>query len=213
MLSLQVTTVATVIILPFGLLASWLLAKTEIRGKALLDAVFSLPLVVPPVATGYVLLWLLGRNGPIGGFLHDRLSWDIPFTWFAASLAAAVVSFPLMVKSMEVAMSAVDPRLERAARTLGAGPWRVFFTVTLPLSIRGVVGGVLLAFARGLGEFGATIVLAGNIPGKTQTVPLAIFTRLQVGDDAAAWRLVGYSVAVAFVALLLQRRLIKRTAV
>jgi molybdate transport system permease protein len=178
----------------------------------LLDTLVSFPLVLPPVVTGYALLLLLGRNGPLGG-LQDDLGIEILFTWFAAALAAGLVSLPLMVRSMEVAMGAVDPRLELAARSLGASRWKVFATVTVPLAFRGILAGVVLAFARGMGEFGATIIVAGNIPGHTQTLPLAIFTNLQVGDDDAAVRFIVFSLAVALAALLAHRWMLKRAVV
>ncbi len=206
LLSIRVAAVGTALGFPVGLAASWALAKSRMRGKALLDTLVSIPLVLPPVVTGYALLLLLGRQSPVGDLLH-RMGLDLVFTWGAAALAAGLVSLPLMVRSMEVAIASVDPRLELAARSLGAGPLRTFATVTVPLAIRGIVAGVLLAFARALGEFGATIVVAGNIPGRTQTLPLAIFTRLQVGDDAAALRYVAFSLALALAALLIHRRM------
>jgi molybdate transport system permease protein len=208
-LSLQVAALGTVIGLPIALGLSWALAKTSFRGKLLLDLLISFPLVLPPVVMGYVLLVLLGRGGPVGGLLH-RVGIDLVFTWVAAALAAGLVALPLMVRTMEVALAQVDPRLELAARSLGAGPWRTFATVTVPLAYRGILAGVLLAFARGLGEFGATIVVAGNIPGVTQTLPLAIFTELQTGDDAGALRFIALSVLLALGALLLHHRMTRR---
>ena len=210
LLSLRVAVVATAINLPIALGISWLLAKKSFKGQFLLDNLVMLPLALPPVVTGYFLLLLLGRNGPIGRFLDTAFGIELAFTWFAASLAAAIISFPLMARAMMVAVASVDQRLERAARSLGAGPWRVFFTVTVPLAYRGILAGLLLGFVRAVGEFGATIVVAGNIPGRTQTLPLAIFTRLQVGDDALALRLVGIAMALAVVTLLLHNRLAKQ---
>ena len=160
--------------------------------------------------TGYFLLLVLGRDGPIGAAASGLFGVDVVFTWVAASLAAGLVAMPLMVRSIEIAMSGVDPRLELASRSLGAGPLRTFFSVTIPLAHRGILAAVLLAFARGLGEFGATIVVAGNIPGRTQTIPLFIFNRLQVGDDAAAVRLIIASLVLAFVALTVHQRLARR---
>lgn len=212
LLSVRVAAVGTVLGLPIGLLIAWTLAKTSVRGKVLLDTLVSFPLVLPPVVTGYALLLLLGRNGPLGG-LQESLDVEILFTWFAAALAAGLVSLPLMVRSMEIAMAGVDPRLELAARSLGANRWKVFTTVTVPLAFRGIIAGVLLAFARGLGEFGATIIVAGNIPGHTQTLPLAIFTNLQVGNDDAAVRFIVFSLALALAALLAHRWMLKRVAV
>ena len=212
-LSLQVAAVGTVIGLPIALLIGWLLAKSSMRGKAILDTLVSFPLVLPPVVTGYALLLLLGRNGPIGGVLHDLFGVDAVFTWVAAALAAGLVSLPLMVRTIEIAMSSVDHRLESAARSLGAGPLKTFYTVTVPLAYRGILAAAVLAFARGLGEFGATIVVAGNIPGKTQTMPLFIFNRIQVGDDAAAVRLIVASLILAFAALTAHRYLARRAVI
>tara|TARA_B100001750_G_scaffold234780_1_gene236519 strand:- start:329 stop:835 length:507 start_codon:yes stop_codon:yes gene_type:complete len=168
--------------------------------------------VLPPVVTGYALLLLLGRNGPFGG-LQDDLGIEIMFTWFAAALAAGLVSLPLMVRSMEVAMAGVDHRFELVARSLGAGRLKVFVTVTAPLAFRGILAGVILGFARGMGEFGATIIVAGNIPGHTQTLPLAIFTNLQVGNDDAAMRFIVFSLVVALAALLAHRWILKRAVI
>ena len=209
-LSLQVAALGTVLGLPAALLLGWLLAKSTVPGKAVLDTVVSFPLVLPPVVTGYFLLLVLGRDGPIGAAASGLFGVDVVFTWVAASLAAGLVAMPLMVRSIEIAMSGVDPRLELASRSLGAGPLRTFFSVTIPLAHRGILAAVLLAFARGLGEFGATIVVAGNIPGRTQTIPLFIFNRLQVGDDAAAVRLIIASLVLAFVALTVHQRLARR---
>ena len=211
-LSLRVAVVGTLIGLPVALVVGWLLAKSSIRGKVLLDTLFTFPLVLPPVVTGYFLLILLGRNGPIGQLLHNLFGVDVVFTWVAAALAAGLVSLPLMVRAIEVAMANVDPRLEFASRTLGAGPLRTFFGVTVPLARQGILAAVLLGFARGLGEFGATIVVAGNIPGRTQTVPLALFNRIETGDDAAAVRLIAVSLILAFGALILHHRLVHRRA-
>ena len=211
-LSLRVAVVGTLIGLPVALMVGWLLAKSSIRGKVLLDTLVTFPLVLPPVVTGYFLLILLGRNGPIGQLLHNLFGVDVVFTWVAAALAAGLVSLPLMVRAIEVAMANVDPRLEFASRTLGAGPLRTFFGVTVPLARQGILAAVLLGFARGLGEFGATIVVAGNIPGRTQTVPLALFNRIETGDDAAAVRLIAVSLILAFGALILHHRLVHRRA-
>ena len=211
-LSLRVALVGTLIGLPIALFVGWVLAKSSIRGKALLDTLVTFPLVLPPVVTGYFILILLGRNGPIGGLLHSLFGVDVVFTWVAAALAAGLVSLPLMVRAIEVAMANVDPRLEFASRTLGAGPLRTFLSVTVPLARRGILAAILLAFARGLGEFGATIVVAGNIPGRTQTIPLALFNRIETGDDAAAVRLITVSLVLAFASLLLHHRLVQRRA-
>ena len=196
-----VSALSTLIILPFGLGAAWLLARRDWFGKSIVETIISLPLVLPPVATGLILLKLLGRRGPLGGFLHDTLGWEIVFTWRAVLIALAVMSFPLLVRSARVAFEEVNPRLEQIARTLGAGEWRVFWTITAPLAWRGIVGGMILAFARALGEFGATIMVAGNIPGQTSTLSLDIFQSVQLGQDGHAFRLLGISVLLAFAAV------------
>ncbi len=196
-----VSALSTVIILPFGLALAWVLARRDWPGKSIVETFVTLPLVMPPVATGLILLKLFGRRGAIGGFLHNQLHLDVIFTWRAVLLALSVMSMPLLVRAARVAFEEVNPRLEQIARTLGAGGLRVFFTVTLPLAARGVIGGMLLAFARALGEFGATIMVAGNIPGKTSTLSLAIFENVQLGDDPRAFRLLGVSVILAFTAV------------
>ena len=196
-----VSALSTVIILPFGLALAWVLARRDWPGKSIVETFVTLPLVMPPVATGLILLKLFGRRGALGGFLHDQLHLDVIFTWRAVLLALSVMSMPLLVRAARVAFEEVNPRLEQIARTLGAGGLRVFFTVTLPLAARGVIGGMLLAFARALGEFGATIMVAGNIPGKTSTLSLAIFENVQLGDDPRAFRLLGVSVVLAFTAV------------
>ncbi len=209
-LSLQVASLGTLLGLPIALAIGWVLVKSSIRGKVVLDTLVSFPLVLPPVITGYFLLLMLGRNGPIGSFLHDAFGVDLVFTWVAAALAAGLVSLPLMVRAIEVAIAGVDPRLERAARSLGAGPLRTIVTVTIPLAYRGILAAALLGFARGLGEFGATIVVAGNIPGQTQTIPLAMFTDLQAGDDGGAVRLVVLSLSLALISLSIHHVLVRR---
>lgn len=196
-----VSALSTVLILPFGLALAWALARHDWPGKSLVETFVSLPLVMPPVATGLILLQLFGRRGAIGGFLHDKLNFDVVFTWRAVLLALAVMSLPLLVRSARVAFEGVNPRLEEIARTLGAGNWRVFFTITVPLAARGIMAGMVLAFARALGEFGATIMIAGNIPGKTSTLSLAIFQNVQLGQDGAAFRLLAVSVVLAFLAV------------
>ncbi len=196
-----VAALSTILILPFGLGTAWLLARYRWPGKSLVETIVTLPLVMPPVATGLILLKVLGRRGTIGGFLHDHFNLDIVFTWRAVLIALAVMSFPLFVRSARIALEEVNPRLEQIARTLGAGNFRVFCTITLPLAARGLVGGMLLAFARALGEFGATIMVAGNIPGKTSTLSLSIFQNVQLGQDPAAFRLLSVSVVLAFAAV------------
>jgi len=205
-----VSALSTLLILPFGLAAAWLLARRQWPGKSLVETIISLPLVMPPVATGLILLKLLGRRGHIGSFLHNTLDLDIIFTWRGVLIALSVMSFPLLVRSTRVAFEEVNPRLEQIARTLGASNLRVFCTITLPLALHGIVGGMLLAFARALGEFGATIMVAGNIPGKTSTLSLAIFQSVQLGEDPRAYRLLGMSVALAFIAVWSSEWLIRR---
>ena len=185
-LTLRVALLATLINVPLAVLAGWLVARRRVRGSLLIDIAVSLPLAVPPVVVGFLLLLLLGREGPLGSVIHGVLGADVVFTWVAAVLAAAVVSLPLVARATITAMGEVDERLEMSARTLGAGPLRVLFTVTVPLAYRGILAGVALGFVRALSEFGATITVAGNIPGRTQTLPLAIYSSVQVRDDATA---------------------------
>lgn len=200
-LSLRVALASTAITLPAGLFAAWLLARSRIPGKSLIDTLVSLPLVMPPVVTGFLMLLVLGRNGFIGSFLYDAFGIRIVFTWFAAALASAVVSFPLTVRAVTVAMGEVDPRLEAAARSLGAGRLRTFFTITLPLARRGVIAGAVLAFSRSIGEFGATIIIAGNTPGRTQTMPLAVFNYWELGKYDQATTLLVITTAIAFITM------------
>ena len=210
-ITLQVAIVATLIDVPLALLLGWLVVKKRVRGAFLLDILASLPLAVPPVVVGYALLLLFGRNGPLGRLLDAAFGWDIVFTWQAAALAAAIVSFPLAARAIMVAMEGVDDRLERAARSLGAGPIRVAFTVTLPLAYRGILAGALLGFVRAVSEFGATIVVAGNIPGKTQTLPLSIYHNIQLGRDEQALTLVAISITLAILTLATHNLLLSRT--
>jgi molybdate transport system permease protein len=196
-----VSGLSTLVILPFGLALAWLLARHHWPGKSIVETVVTLPLVMPPVATGLILLKTFGRRGVIGTFLHDKLNLDIVFTWRGVLIALGVMSFPLLVRAARSALEEVNPRLEQIARTLGAGELRVFFTVTAPLARRGILGGMILSFARALGEFGATIMVAGNIPGKTSTLSLSIFQSIQLGQDAHAFRLLGSSVVLAFIAV------------
>ena len=211
LLTLQIAVVATVINLPIAIGLSWLIVKRRVRGSFLLDVLVSLPLALPPVVSGYFLLLLLGREGPVGSLIRDILGVDIVFTGVAAALASAVVSFPLMARGVMTAIEGVDERLERSARSLGAGALRVAFTITLPLAYRGIMAGVLLGFVRALSEFGATIVVAGNIPGRTQTLPLAIFEKVQLGRDADALRLVGVSIALAVATILVHNWLLSKS--
>jgi molybdate transport system permease protein len=205
-----VSALSTLLILPFGLAAAWLLARRDWPGKSLVETLVTLPLVLPPVATGLILLKLLGRRGAIGHFLHDTLNLDLVFTWRGVLIALGVMSFPLLVWSARLAFEQVNPRFEQIARTLGAGDWRVFFTITLPLAWRGIAGGMILAFARALGEFGATIMVAGNIPGRTSTLSLAIYQRVENLQDNQAWRLLAVSVTLAFLAVWTTQHLLRK---
>jgi molybdate transport system permease protein len=206
-LTLLVCALSTLLITPFGLALAWLLARHRWRGKTLVETLVVVPLVIPPVATGLLLLKLFGRRGPIGGFLHDHLNTDVVFTWRAVVIAAAVMSFPLLVRSARVGFEAVDQTLEDTARLFGAGRLRTFFTITLPLASRAVAAGIVLAFARAVGEFGATIIVAGNIPGRTSTLSLRIYEAVQLGNDQVAYRLVLICVLISFVAVWLSERL------
>lgn len=210
-LTLRIAVVATLVNIPLALGVSWLLVKTRVPGRFVVDVLVSLPLAVPPVAIGFFLLILLGREGPIGGVVRALFGADIVFTWVAAAIAAAVVSFPLMARATMVAMSGVDERLEMSARSLGAGPWRVFLTITIPLAYRGIIAGVLLGFIRAVSEFGATITVAGNIAGKTQTLPLALYSAVLLRDDALAFLLVASTIVIAVVTLVVHNWLLAKT--
>lgn len=205
-LTLRTAALATLLIVPPGLAVAWLLARRRWRGKSLVETFVALPLVMPPVATGLILLELMGRRGPIGKWLP----FDIVFTSRAVVLAMMVMSFPLLVRAARVAFEEVDPRLEQIARTLGAAEGRVFATITLPLAARGILSGLLLAFARAIGEFGATILVAGNIPGRTRTLSLAIYDFVQLGRDGEAFRLLGMAVLIAFAAVWVTEAFLRR---
>ena len=214
-LSLKISFAAVAVSLPFGIGIAWLLARRDFPGKILVDGLVHLPLVVPPVVVGYLLLITLGRRGWVGGWLHDTLGITVIFTWQGAAIAAGVMAFPLLVRAIRLAMEAVDAKLETAARTLGASRARVFATITLPLTLPGILSGVVLAFARCLGEFGATITFVANVPGETRTLPIAIYSVLQSpGGEQAAARLTLIAIGLALAALagseLLARRLAKR---
>ncbi len=214
-LSLKVGLWCIAVIAVPGILTGWLLARKQFVGKALLDGLVHLPLVLPPVVPGYLLLLLLGRRGPIGRWLYETWGISLVFNWKGAVIASAVMAFPLMVRAVRLAVGLVETRLEDAARTLGAGPVRVLLTITLPLSLPGILTGLTLAFARSLGEFGATITFVGNVAGETRTLPMAIYTYTQApGGDPQAVRLVVLSLLLALGALLvselLSRRLEKR---
>jgi len=210
-LSLRVAGVAVAGALPGGVFLGWLMARRSFPGKTLLDGLIHLPLVLPPVVTGYLLLVCLGTRGLVGAWLKSSLGLVLAFNWKGAAVAAAVVSFPLLVRSIRLAVEAVDQGLEAASRTLGAGPVRGFFTVTLPLTLPGVLTGVLLAFARSLGEFGATITFVSNIPGQTRTLPIALYSLTQQpGGEAGALRLCVIAVAVSLMALIASEVAAKR---
>lgn len=216
-LSLRVAFWSVLCSLPPGIAVAWLLARRAFYGKAVVDAVIHLPLVVPPVVVGYVLLVLFSRTGPIGRLLDEGLGLTVAFTWQGAALAAAIMGFPLMVRAIRLSFEALDPRLEQAARTLGAGALDVFATVTLPLLANGIIAGVVLAFARSLGEFGATIVFVSSIPGETRTLPIALYGLAQTpGGEAGAMRLAVLAALIALAAMLasswLARRLSARLA-
>jgi molybdate transport system permease protein len=210
-LSLKVGGVAMAVTLPIAFALAWLLARVRFPGKVVVDAAIHLPLVVPPVVTGWLLLLAFGPNGPIGGWLQDWFGVTVLFRWTGAAIAAGVMALPLMVRAMRISIEAVDRRLENAARTLGAGPWRVFWTLTLPLSVPGVLAGAVLGFARSIGEFGATITFVSNVPGETQTLPLAIYSALQQpGADALVWRLSAVSVGLSLIALIASEMFTRR---
>ena len=211
-LSLKVAFWSVLCSLPLALATAWLLARTRFYGKSLFDALVHLPLVLPPVVIGYFLLLLLGRRGPLGALLDEYFGIVFAFRWSGAAVAAAIMGFPLMVRAIRLSIEAIDSGLEDAARTLGATRLRVFFTITLPLALPGVFTGTLLSFARSLGEFGATITFVSNIPGETQTLPLAIYTLTQVpGGDAAALRLSLIAIVLSVLALMVSEWLVRRS--
>lgn len=210
-LSLLVAGVATLASLPFGIVISLLLARGQFWGKSALNVLVHLPLILPPVVTGYMLLILFGRRGPVGAFLSEHLGIVLSFRWTGAALASAVMGFPLMVRAMRLSIEQVDRKLEQAAGTLGASPLWVFTTVTLPLMVPGIIAGMILGFAKAIGEFGATITFVSNIPGETQTLPSAIYTFTQVpGGDTGAFRLTLVAIAIAVLALLASEILARR---
>ena len=212
-LSLKVATVASLASLPVGILIALVLARGRFPGKALLDAFVHLPLVMPPVVTGYLLLLTFGRRGPVGAWLDQTFGIVLAFQWTGAALACGIMGFPLMVRAIRLSIEAIDRKLEAAAATLGANRLAVFATVTLPLALPGILAGLVLSFARALGEFGATITFVGNIPGVTQTLPSAIYTYTQVpGGDLPALRLTLIAVAISFVALLFSEAIARRAA-
>lgn len=211
LLSLRVSFWAVAASLPFAIALAWVLSRKDFPGRALVEALTYLPLTLPPVVTGFVLLILFGRKGAIGSFLDEHFGIVFAFRWTGAALACAVMGFPLMVRAIRLSFDAVDTRLEQAAGTLGASPLWVFVTVTLPLVLPGILAGVILSFARAMGEFGATVTFVSNIPGETQTLPTAIYTLTQVpGGDAAVFRLVGVAVVISLGALIVSEWLARR---
>lgn len=214
-LSIKVATICAFISLPFAIGIGWLLARKNFWGKWFLDGFVQLPLVLPPVTIGYILLLTFGTRGFVGAFLLEQFGIRISFTFWAAILASIVVSFPLAVRAIKIAIEMVDIELESAARTLGSGPWKTFFSITIPLALPGILSGFILSFARCLGEFGATITFAGNIVGETQTLPLAIYSAMEMpGGDMIAFRLASISILLSFIAMIgseyLNRKLIRK---
>lgn len=212
-LSLRVAFWSVVFSLPVAVAVAWVLARFDFPGKMLLNALVHLPLILPPVVTGYILLLLLGTKGPLGSWLQETFGLVFAFRWTGAAVAAAIMGFPLMVRAIRLSMETVDRRLEASAATLGASPFFVFLTVTLPLVLPGVIAGAILSFAKGLGEFGATITFVSNIPGETRTLPIAIYTFLQIpGGETGAIRLTVIAVALSLLALLVSEGLARRAA-
>jgi molybdate transport system permease protein len=209
--TIEMSVLSTLLILPFGIAVAWLIARRDWPGKTVVETFAMLPLFVPPVATGLVLLMLFGQRGLLGSLVQHGLGIDIVFTWRAVVLACAVMSFPLLVRTAQSAFQDVNRRLEDIARTLGASEWRVFRTISLPLAKRGIVAGAVLAFARAMGEFGATAVVAGMIPRKTMTISLSIYQNIQLGHDSAALPLLAVSVAIVFVTVLCGQVISART--
>lgn len=213
LLSVKIALWSVAVSLPFALGAAYLLARRDFPGKSVVDAVIHLPLVLPPVVVGYFLLLLLGRRGPLGAWLEEWFGIVVAFRWTGAAMACAVMGFPLMVRAIRLSIEAIDPGLEAAAETLGAGRTGILFTVTFPLALPGILTGMLLSFARSLGEFGATITFVSNIPGETQTLPLAIYALTQVpGGDAAAMRLCVLSIILSLAALVVSETLVRRAS-
>lgn len=206
-LSIKVALLSLVVMFPPGLVVGWLLAKRDFAGKSVLNTFVMLPLVLPPVVSGYLLLILLSKHGIIGGFLYNVFNLELVFSPYAVVIAVSIISFPLLVRGIITGMESVPSELENTARTLGASPIKVFCTITLPLASRGIIGGTILGFSKSLGEFGATIMVAGNIPGKTQTMALAIFKAVDLGEDASVYRLVLISTVVAFIGIWLTERI------
>jgi len=212
LLSARVATWATIACLIPGVACGWLLARREFWGKSVVEAMVYLPMVLPPVVPGYLLLMLFGASGSLGAWLGEHFGIHIAFTWKGAALASAVIAFPLMVQAVRLSIKLVDQRLENAARTLGASPWRVFWTITLPLSLPGLLAGSIITFSRALGEFGATITFVGNIAGETRTLPLAIYTAMhQIDGEHHIMRLIAICIALSFFSLILSNAITRRS--
>ena len=209
-LSIQIAILATLINLPIALIFSWLIVKKQIRGSAVLEVLMTIPLAIPPTIIGFFVLVIFGINGPIGTITNNLFGFNIIFTWLAATLVTAIISFPLMARAIIVSMSEVEPSLEKTALGLGAGPIKVFFSITMPLSYRGIVAGSLICFVRALSEFGATIIVAGNMPGKTQTISLAIYSAIQSGDESTAFSLSAVALGIAVASLVVYNILLKK---
>lgn len=209
-LTFGLSALAIVVALPFAIWLAWQLARKSWPGKTLVETIAMMPLVMPPVATGLILLKLFGANGPVGGWLSDTFGMQIIFTWKAVVLALAVMVFPLLIRSLRTAFEDVPEHLEAAGKSLGSSEWRTFWKISLPLAKRGMIAGVLLSFARAMGEFGATIMVAGFIPGLTETLSLSIYQSVQIGDDARALKLVGISAIIAFLAIFVSAKLSPR---
>ena len=209
-LSIQIATLATLINLPIALIFSWLIVKKQIRGSAALEVLMTIPLAIPPTIIGFFVLVIFGINGPIGTITNNLFGFNIIFTWLAATLVTAIISFPLMARAIIGSMSEVEPSLEKTALGLGAGPIKVFFSITMPLSYRGIVAGSLICFVRALSEFGATIIVAGNMPGKTQTISLAIYSAIQSGDESTAFSLSAVALGIAVASLVVYNILLKK---
>ena len=209
-LSIQIAILATLINLPIALIFSWLIVKKQIRGSAVLEVLMTIPLAIPPTIIGFFVLVIFGINGPIGTITNNLFGFNIIFTWLAATLVTAIISFPLMARAIIVSMSEVEPSLEKTALGLGAGPVKVFFSITMPLSYRGIVAGSLICFVRALSEFGATIIVAGNMPGKTQTIWLAIYSAIQSGDESTAFSLSAVALGIAVASLVVYNILLKK---
>jgi molybdate transport system permease protein len=210
-LSFKVALWCAILVLPIAILTGWWLARKSFRGKSLIEGFVNLPLVMPPVATGFILLLLLGSKGLIGQFIYEWFGIRIAFTYYAAVIASMIVSFPLAVRAIRLSIEMVDPGFEEAAKTLGASTFQSFVRVTLPLALPGIISGFVLSFARSLGEFGATIIFAGNISGETQTIPLALFNQIQVpGMESSAFRLLLVAVVFSFLAMAVSEYLVKK---